>query len=405
MPLSHQVEEIAHSSIGASSASRWMACPASVALCATIKGEDTSSFYAAEGTVAHEMGELCLKQGLNAIDFADTTFRTECEGKDTEFEPDEEMVEAVQLYVDTVREIHAGLEDSELLIEQGFNLDHIHKGLFGTNDACVIQMYGKLVVIDYKHGKGLAVDVKDNKQLKYYGSGAGFELDYIFTEVELVIVQPRAFHKDGPVRRYTLSTDELLTWNEELGEAARETENPDAKFARGEHCRWCKARGECTFSKKEIEEEIMEAFAENSEVVALADPSEIQAKDMAGALDLAYKIEEGAKWAKAVKSHALALAERGMEFEGFVLSTGRKGNKTFNDPKAAVKKFEKEFGDEIYAPQKLKTVTQLIKVVGEDNLKGMFYQNDGALKLVPEGSDSPKVDAPLSISAMFPDDL
>ena len=50
----------AHAKLGASSAARWLACPPSVALSATMP--DTASSYAAEGTLAHALGELALRK-------------------------------------------------------------------------------------------------------------------------------------------------------------------------------------------------------------------------------------------------------------------------------------------------------------------------------------------------------
>ena len=57
--------ERAHSEVGASSASRWMTCPASVKASRGI--ENKSSKYAAEGTCAHELADYCLTNDLEAI--------------------------------------------------------------------------------------------------------------------------------------------------------------------------------------------------------------------------------------------------------------------------------------------------------------------------------------------------
>ncbi|SQC97399.1 Protein of uncharacterised function (DUF2800) [Fusobacterium necrophorum subsp. necrophorum] len=51
---------MAHALLGPSSASRWMACPPSVNL--TKDMPDTTSEYAAEGSLAHEIAELKLKK-------------------------------------------------------------------------------------------------------------------------------------------------------------------------------------------------------------------------------------------------------------------------------------------------------------------------------------------------------
>jgi hypothetical protein len=132
----------------------------------------------------------------------------------------------------------------ELLIEQPFDLSDIYPGMYGTNDACLCEPFGKIIVYDYKHGAGVPVDVENNPQLLYYALGAYLGTDC--EEIELVVVQPRARHVDGPVRRWTLTYAELNTWI--LGAllpAAKATEDPGAPLVAGDWCRFCKASGIC----------------------------------------------------------------------------------------------------------------------------------------------------------------
>ena len=49
-----------HAKLGPSSASRWLNCPGSVALCATVP-EEPSSEYADEGTFAHDIAERAIR--------------------------------------------------------------------------------------------------------------------------------------------------------------------------------------------------------------------------------------------------------------------------------------------------------------------------------------------------------
>ena len=53
---------MAHALLGPSSAARWMACPPSVNL--TKDMPDTTSEYATEGSLAHEIAELKLKKKI-----------------------------------------------------------------------------------------------------------------------------------------------------------------------------------------------------------------------------------------------------------------------------------------------------------------------------------------------------
>ena len=79
-----------HSQLGASKAHRWMTCPASVSLEATFPDEE--SFYAAEGTAAHALAEMCLKSQKPPESY----MGVEVEG----FVVDELMAYFVAMYVD-----------------------------------------------------------------------------------------------------------------------------------------------------------------------------------------------------------------------------------------------------------------------------------------------------------------
>lgn len=54
---------MAHAKLSPSSASRWLNCPGSVALCENLP--DSSSSAALEGTVAHALAAHCLTSGAD----------------------------------------------------------------------------------------------------------------------------------------------------------------------------------------------------------------------------------------------------------------------------------------------------------------------------------------------------
>ena len=83
---------------------------------------------------------------------------------------DEEMVEAVGRYVDTVWALSQG---NELLVEQRVDFSHI-VGVdesFGTADGVIIAG-NELQIHDLKYGKGVRVDAEHNEQLQLYALGA-----------------------------------------------------------------------------------------------------------------------------------------------------------------------------------------------------------------------------------------
>ena len=189
-----------------------MNCPGSVRLSAQA-GEQASSSYAREGTAAHQLAEWRLRHNCDASDYPEETITVEGE----EFPVTDEMQAAVQLYLDTIRaEVEA---DGALFFEQRLSLAHIDEELFGTADAAIWQpKRSRLIVVDLKYGKGKAVEVEGNTQFLYYAVGADRELRNSgpnvgyrgVAEIELVVVQPRAPHKDGPVRRWVIPSLDLV---------------------------------------------------------------------------------------------------------------------------------------------------------------------------------------------------
>jgi hypothetical protein len=230
----------AHATLGASGASRWIACPGSVRLS---KGmPNVSSVFAQEGTAAHELADKCLTTGKNAIEFEGDIFE--------EHEVDEDMAEAVQVYVDAVRK---EAEGGQLFIEQRFTLEDLNPPvpMFGTADAVIWNATTKtLTVMDLKFGAGVPVKVENSPQLSYYALGAMLALEKshgIFPErVKMGIVQPRYRHPDGYVRWFEIDSFTLRSeWADFLIQAAYKTLDDDAPIVPGDHCKFCLAQAKC----------------------------------------------------------------------------------------------------------------------------------------------------------------
>lgn len=211
-----------HSPLGASSYYRWKACPGSINLSKGIEKE--SSSYAERGTYAHDIAAIWLKTGRQPPN-----------------DLDPEELTAVEMYVDYVRE----LRSSDLLhthhwIENRFDLTEFYPELYGTADAVVYNSaLQKLVVVDYKHGAGIPVEVENNSQLMYYGLGGLNSVSSAIKSVDLVIVQPRCFHKDGPIRKWTTTPEALLDFVGQLITDAEKTKDPNAPLSVGDWCRFC----------------------------------------------------------------------------------------------------------------------------------------------------------------------
>ncbi len=306
------MNQLAHSPLGASNAKRWMACPGSVAACASLP-PSPSSPDSLLGTAAHALAEWCLVNEKPAA----SQIGAEFEGHAV----DDAMAEAVQVYLDTVREWQAKLPGALLTVEGRVDLSWLHPDMFGTTDAMLVQPWGAAVVIDYKNGAN-AVEV-DGPQMPYYGLGAYHAFDC--TQVTCVIVQPNASHRDGPVRSITYTREQMQDWAERFRAAVDETAKPDAPRAAGPHCRYCTAAATCPALHQHA---VTIAQADFAPVIHPPAPHALTPQQVAMVLDHASTIEA---WLDAVRSHALSLANGGAAVPGYKLVDGRRGARAWND--------------------------------------------------------------------------
>lgn len=346
----------AHSKVGASGMHRWANCPGSVRLCE--HSPRKSSFAAAEGTVAHSVGEAVLRgegwQPAGAV--------RQCDGHDIPIT--QEMLDAVQVYVDAVNEQR--MPGDTVLVEQPFHLKTLHEGLFGTSDCVVWSPSMKLLdVFDYKHGAGLAVEVKNNPQLKYYALGALLESKFPARRVRMTIVQPRCPHPDGPVRAVEFDAIDLLDFSADLVEAVKRTEEPRAPLHAGEWCRFCPALAWCPAQREEAQSLAKVAF---DAPVAVQPPAAatIAPADLSRILDRAPIFEA---WLKAVREYAYQQAEDGNPPPSYKLVEKMAHRKVRDD--VAPKVIAKAAGckeAELYV-KKLLGVTELEKLMPGKNAK------------------------------------
>ena len=253
--------EPAHFPHGPSAAHRWMRCPGSIA--AEAAYPDVTTEPADEGTAAHWLLEQCLLDGNSAADEAIVHDHIVPAGEETGCERDwpitGEMKEAVQLAIEHIQGF-AKKKGTKLWVEDRVRLDDelcLPVPVGGTCDSFLYLPRSKVLVVrDFKYGKGVVVEVKEkdgrlNEQLVLYALGALYRFRREFPDrevkwVDLGIIQPRAFHKKGPIRSYKASVQELLSWEPELDLAVDATLDPNAPRIPGEkQCSFCKAKKDC----------------------------------------------------------------------------------------------------------------------------------------------------------------
>lgn len=382
-----------HSSIGASGAHRWMVCPGSVELIKKAPPQRQSD-VADEGTDAHELSHLCLESGKSPTDYIGKRMSKG-------FEVTDEMCEAVSVYIDTVHSFAQTGEGKFIhLHEVKFDLSFIHLGLFGTADTVLISSDLKqLVVIDYKHGKGVPVEAVDNKQLLFYGLGAVafchkrglldeptlFGWHQSLEEIELVIVQPRCGHKEGPVRSWGIMSPAFDDFATELYDAAVKTEAKDAELLAGDHCKWCPAQAICPALGKEIDEVAANSFSviKSGGTPQLPIATELSIDQVT---KICQKSDLITDWIKAVKVYAEDLALGGEVIPGFKL-VNREGHRKWVDENEVVAKLSLIVDEDKLYDMKVKSPSQIEKLIGKkqkDLLYGLWTKPNLGPALVPE---------------------
>ena len=219
--------------VGGSTAKRVINCPGSVALVAKMPPQPSSK-YADEGTMLHEAVSSVL-MGLTEHDVIGTVY----EGQTL---TQELYNEKITVALDLLNVIDP---DKALVyeVETKVGFGDVLPGVFGSTDL-VGRMGDRAIVLDWKFGDGVVVSAEENEQLMFYAAAAMRtpETAWAFDEcedIELVIVQPPM------IRRWVTTKDRIARFERDLVKAVMAAQQPEAKLAMGDHCRWCAAKPVC----------------------------------------------------------------------------------------------------------------------------------------------------------------
>jgi hypothetical protein len=356
----------AHSSIGASSAYRWMVCPGSVKLSEGIVS--TSSDYALEGTAAHQLAESCLNDEHDAAYFIGSNMVINKDGATRKVPVTQEMADAVQVYLDYVRKD----EPFDTLIEHRFHLASLHPDLYGTADcAQYFEDTRTLRVTDYKHGQGLAVEAVDNPQGMYYALGALTTLMFPAQFIEIVIVQPRCPHPEGPIRSWTIGIDKLMEFQADLLDAVKRVEEAaegykiqtlwaETYLESGDHCRFCPAAGVPGKCK---------AIEAKSQALAKVEFTPLMHYDPQALAQALHDMPAVEARIKAIREFAYNEAEAGRCPPGWKLVEKRATRRWREDESVVVDRLSEHTGlvrDDMYDMPKLRSPAQLEKLIPKE---------------------------------------
>lgn len=234
-----------HALLAPSAAARWVVCAGSVLMEAMHPKPDTQD--SREGEASHWAGSEMLSNRPVCVGLVAPNGVT----------LDEDMIEGAEMYVDHIDEVlqRYGRTRADLVVERRTYMPDIHKENHGTPDCWLyIAEHGMLFVFDYKYGHRF-VEVFENWQIMDYANGVMTELgidglaDQHLT-VNLTIVQPRSYHRDGPIRTWSTQAAMLRGHFDILKMAAERALQPGAPCTVNPECYDCAGRHNCEALQK-----------------------------------------------------------------------------------------------------------------------------------------------------------
>ena len=396
----------AHSSLGASSAKRWMTCPGSVALCAAVP-QAPSSAAAAEGTAAHWVAEQHLLEAAGRK-FEQPVINLPCPENGVKVTLD--MVTHSRLdYVGYIKQI-AGVNLPTVRVESRLDLSSVvYPGMFGTCDSWFLDEAERhLHVIDYKYGAGVEVDAQDNPQGAFYAIGAAVVAGVLDTieQISFHIVQPRISREPSV---WTFDRATLLQWVERFKQAAIRAMTPDApRIYDAEACRWCSgAQCDPATGRSYCPEYDAAAVRAVEAVTAAANGpsvSELTPEQLAEQLRLFRDAEALIKRRMAaLQQWGLTQAnEMGRDIPGFKL-VQRRATRKWRDAEEVIAVFrfgmgltdEQIFSSEVISPAQAEKLRDDngCKIIAPDVISAYTEKADNGVELVPADDKRPAVAA------------
>lgn len=231
-----------HALLPPSAASRWLKCTPAPRLEAELP--ESTSEYAAEGTLAHSVCELLARKKFTIVKPSAHNTALKKLKKDALW--DDEMLTTAATYVEHLLERYMSFPNKPYIVfEVKVDITDYVPEAFGTCD-CVMIGGEELIITDYKHGKGVPVSAENNPQMMLYALGALKLYRSIYGDtikkVSMYIDQPRLNSYGG----HSMTVDELLAWGEnEVKQKAALAFAGLGNFNPGDHCRFCRAKAQC----------------------------------------------------------------------------------------------------------------------------------------------------------------
>lgn len=346
----------AHALLGPSGAHKWIHCTPSARL--EEQFPDTTSEYAAEGSLAHSIAELKLKKAF-VEPMGPRTFNKELKKLQKDPLYQDEMLKHTDTYLNYVSEIvHSFTSPPYIAVEKKLDYSQYVPEGFGTGD-CILIHDNTLYVIDFKYGQGVPVSAFENPQMMLYALGALLDYSFLYPieKVKMAIVQPR---RDS-ISEYETTADDIMYFaTNTVQGAAKLAWKGEGEFVPGEHCRFCRAGSLCRARA---------VFNTSLESYHYMTPSLISNEEVGSILE---KAQDLAKWADKLEAYALAETLKGVEIPGWKAVEGR-GKRTFKDQDTAFKHLTANGYEEalLYKREPL-TVPAIEELLGKETYKNLM---------------------------------
>lgn len=382
-----------HAFLAPSSAARWVVCPGSAAMEARYP-EQGDRPEAAEGTAAHWVMECRMLNRAVAVN---------------EIAPNgvsitREMLESADLVANDVYATLGPLAHHLAMVERRIMIPRVHAQNWGTPDivAWVESTTGEriLYVWDFKFGHG-HVEVFENWQLMDYALGCLTDANEwahrnnvpAFPEtsitVVLRVVQPRSYHRDGPIREWKISAMNLLPYAQRLHTAAMAAMEPNAACVPSpDACEHCTGRHAC--------EALQTAAYRGIDLARRSIPLELSPAALGLELRLltdAGQLMEARR--SGLAQQAESVARKSISVPHWTLMAGVSRRK-WNKPDAEVIALGEMMGIPVARPAEAITPTQAVAAgIPEELIAAYSFRPPGAMKLtLDDGTELRKTFAP-----------
>lgn len=380
-----------HVELSPSSASRWLACPGSIALSRSIP-EPPSSAAAEEGTRAHAVAEALLNDPFAEFD-------------DALVPP--EMIEHVRHFVEFCQALmipQPGLR-TVWATEQKLTMNALNPPapMSGTADF-ICWSPERLDIVDLKYGAGVYVNEQDNPQLLYYAVmgmlWAEAQNLRVPSEIRITIVQPRMEYLGDIVRSVSYSIDDVMGFAHELLLGAADAMTAVKYHAKGpqyilgmtkvgSHCKWCRAITICPAQRQNA----MEVAQQDFDVVtpqSLPAPVLLTNDELGSILARATWLGQ---WVDALRMEATLRLDRNEQIDGWKLVPKQARRKWIADD-AMIRKvlIGQGLADAEFVTQSVKgigEVEKLLKKKGAVLPDGLTTKESSGYNLAPDTDRRP----------------